>query len=135
MPHLRIYWSAILCCAFIVSLASCRKRALTPEEILQNGTWIIHNVNDLQSRYGTSESSSIKNAHMQFDANGNFIGQVGTQISTGKWSLNEEKTHIHLIGDSIYANGLNFNDSLQFHFPNERTLVIKNKGYNMEFRK
>ena len=133
MLHLRVYLSAFLSCAIMIGFSACRKRPLTPEEILQNGTWIIHNVNDLQPRYGSSQS--IKNAYMLFDPNGTFTGQVGTEVSTGKWSLNAEKTHIHLIGDTIYANGLTFNDSLEFNFPNERTLVIKNKGYHMEFRK
>lgn len=133
MPHLRIFLSAFLGCALVLSLAACGKRQATPEEILQNGTWLIYNINDLQPRYGTSVS--IKNAFMEFKDNGTFMGNVAGEVSTGKWTLNEEKTHIHLIGDSIYANGLNFNDSLPFHFPNERTLIIKNKGYNMEFRK
>jgi hypothetical protein len=40
-----------------------------------------------------------------------------------------------MLGDSIHANGLRMNDTFEFKFEDERTIIINNQGYQLEFRK
>lgn len=117
---------------FVFGFSACGPKVITPEEKLQNGRWTIHNVNDLQPRYG---NNSIKNAYMEFNEDGTMRSKFGDRVETGKWSLNSEKTHIFMLGDSIHANGLRMNDTIEFKFEDERTIIVTNLGDKMEFRK
>lgn len=130
MPRILLYINLFL--IFAVMASSCGPKVITPEEKLQNGKWTIHNVNDLQPRYG---NNSIKNAYMEFNEDGTMKTKFGEHVETGTWSLNSEKTHIFMLGDSIHANGLRINDTFEFKFEDERTIIINNQGYQLEFRK
>lgn len=116
----------------MLAFTACRPAEITPEERLQTGKWVIHNVNDIQRLHG---NNPIKDAYMEFGEDGIIRTKFGPTAETGTWSLNADKTHIYITGDSVHSIGLQYKDSLEFRFDDERTLIINNRGVALEFRR
>ena len=116
--------------SLVLLAGACKPGEPTPEEILQMGKWRIDNVNEISKYFN---NRNIKDSYMLFNEDGSLFTQVGTdKPETGTWRLSDDKEFLHVTKDSgVYVGA----DSMPIIFDDQRTIIIRNNGIDMVFKR